>query len=100
MKAQKYYEKYFENCTSREELNDGVTKLYYDILDEYQVLQKSRGAKTLAASVGIVRELNDKWNAVASLVENKFKSKVLKRNVIWNIVLSEAWPDRFPKKPD
>lgn len=69
-------------------------------MGEFSEIKAKRNPKTLEGVVGIVRELNDKWNSVAGKVERKFSTRVLKRNVIWNVLLSEGWGELFPRKPD
>lgn len=100
MKAKEYYEKYFENAKSFEEIAENGKAMLRDMAGEYSEIEKVRKPKTLDGVVGIVRELNDKWNSVAAKVEQKFSVPVIKRNVIWNIYLSEKWGDVFPRKPD
>ena len=99
-KAQEYFEKYFENANSLEEITENIDAMFRDITGEYDEILKKRKVKTLDGAVGIVRELNDKWNAVAGKVERKFSAKVIKRNVVWNVILSERWGEDFPRKPD
>ena len=100
MKAQEYFDKYFANLKSFEEIAENAKAMLRDMTKEYDEITKVRNIKILSGSVGVVRELNDKWNSVASKVEKKFSTKVIKRNVIWNVFLSEKWGDTFPKKPD
>ncbi len=100
MKAQEYFDKYFQNINSFEEITENVKAMFRDMSKEFDTLKAQRNIKTVAGIVGVVRELNDKWNSVASKVEQKFSIKVIKRNVIWNVYLSERWEDDFPRKPD
>ena len=102
MKASEYFEKYFANVKSLEELCQNGKAMFKDMLDEFFEIEKKRKPKTKDAIVGIVRELNDKWNSVATKVEKKFSTKVVKRNVIWNALLSENkdFGNEFPRKPD
>lgn len=100
MKSQEYFEKYFENVKSFEEITENSKAMFRDIPKEFDELKDRRKCKTLDGIVGIVRELNDKWNAVAGKVERKFSTKVIKRNVISNVLLSEECEERFPRKPD
>ena len=52
--------------------------------------------------IGVVREINDKWNSVAQKLEKKYGQKVLHRNVIWNRCLADGFPfdPRCARKPD
>ena len=69
-------------------------------MKEFDEIKKMRNPKTSDGLVGIVRELNDKWNSVATKVEQKFSTPVIKRNVIWNVLLADGWVSKFPRKPD
>lgn len=100
MKAKEYFDKYFESAKSFEEIAENGKALFGDLLDEYSQLRIARNVKTADGLVGIIRELNDKWNSVASRVEHKFSVPVLKRNVIWNTLLSEKLGNIYPRKPD
>ena len=100
MKAQEYYEKYFENVESFEDIAKNGALMFQDMVKEIDEIEKQRNVKTFDGTVGIVRELNDKWNAVAGKVERKFSTKVIKRNVVWNMLLSKVSGDLYPRKPD
>lgn len=100
MKAKEYFEKYFENVKSFEEISKNAKAMFQDMLKEFDEIKKTRNPKTSDGLVGIVRELNDKWNSIAAKVEKKFSTPVIKRNVIWNVFLSEQLPMQFPRKPD
>lgn len=100
MKSQEYFEKYFENAKSIEEIAQNGNSMFQDMLKEIDEIKKQRKVKTFDGTVGIVRELNDKWNAVAGKVERKFSEKVIKRNVVWNLLLSKVDESLYPRKPD
>lgn len=100
MKAQEYFEKYFEHAENYDQMVEGGKNMFCDMCGEYQIIEKTRKVKSMGAAVGIVRELNTKWNSVASKVEKKFSARVMKRNVIWNELLSKHWGDIYPRKPD
>lgn len=100
MKAKEYFEKYFENVKSFEEISENGKAMFKDMLKEFDEIKKARNPKTVDGLVGIVRELNDKWNSVAAKVEQKFSTAVIKRNVIWNVLLADRWASKFPRKPD
>lgn len=100
MKAQEYYEKYFENVENFEEIAKNGGSMFQDMLNEFDEIKKQRKVKTFDGSVGIVRELNDKWNAVVGKVERKFSERVMKRNVIWNLLLPNVDEGAYPRKPD
>lgn len=100
MKAKEYFEKYFENVKNFEEISENGKAMFKDMLKEFDEIEKTRNPKTVDGLVGIVRELNDKWNSVAAKVTQKFSTPVIKRNVIWNVLLSEKLEAEFPRKPD
>ena len=100
MKSQEYFEKYFANESNPAVLEKNCKAMLLDFLKEYDVLKKQRNMKTVDGLVGIVRELNEKWNAVAGRVERKFSVKLIKRNVLWNELLSNGDELRFPRRPD
>ena len=100
MKSKEYFEKYFENAKTFEEIVENGKSMFRDMLKEFDDLKNKRKPRTVDGLVGIVRELNDKWNSVAAKVEQKFSTPVLKRNVVWNVLLAEMDEVNFPRKPD
>ena len=100
MKAKEYFDKYFENVKTFDEITENGKAMFKDMLKEFDELEQKRNPKTTDGLVGIVRELNDKWNSIAAKVEQKFSMPVIKRNAIWNMLLSEPLPMQFPRKPD
>lgn len=102
MKAKEYFEKYFENVKTFEEIEENSKAMFTDMLKEYNELKNARKVKTVDGIVGVVREINTKWNSVATKVEHKFSTPVIKRNVIWNELLSnvDQVGHTFPRKPD
>ena len=101
MKAQEYFDKYFaDKKYSDTSVVDSTKEMYREFIKEYEVIKNQRNVKTMQGAVGIIRELNEKWNSVEAKTEKHFGRKVLKRNVIWNKILSELWGDLYPRKPD
>lgn len=100
MKSQEYFDKYFAKVGNETELFENCKAMLGDMMGEFEDIRAKRKVKTLDGIVGIVRELNEKWNSVANKVENKFSTKLIKRNVIWNMLLSEKLSEYFPRKPD
>ena len=100
MKEQEYVDKYFEKVDDIEEISKNAVILYQDLIKEYSEILAKRNVKTLEGAVGIVRELNEKWNSVVSKVEKKHKEQIIRRNVIWNTLLSDQWGKEYPRKPD
>lgn len=99
MKAQEYFDKYFAKGFSNiEELSAACHEVLKDFSREVTSLIEQRGVKTDAGAVGVIRELNTKWNSLAGKVEEKFGVKVLRRNTIWNTYL--AGELGYDRKPD
>lgn len=55
-------------------------QMLYAFEGEFRSLCQSRKAVTMQARDGIIRELNDKWNAVAALYEAKDGMTVLEKD--------------------
>ena len=97
MKAKEYFDKYFAelsgtkvHLTSAEvskRLTENVVAMYRDFLQENKEMVAKRNPKTVDGIASICKELNDKWNSVASKVNSAFGVSVIKRNVIWNELL-------------
>jgi len=100
MKSQEYFQKYFENAEDLDEIVKNSKAMFKDFLGEFSEIDAKRKPTTTEGVAGIVRELNEKWNSVAGKVEKKFSTQIIKRNVIWNVLLSEKWGELYPKKPD
>ncbi len=100
MKAQEYFDKYFNEVDDIEEISKNATTLFQDLIKEYSEILAKRNVKTFEGGVGIIRELNEKWNSVVSKVEKKHKEQIIRRNVIWNTLLSNQWGKEYPRKPD
>lgn len=73
MKAKEYYVKYHDQLLSEDDQNslEAISSLIYDLSVELKSLCEIRNAKTDNAARSIVRELNDKYNAIVALFEAK-----------------------------
>lgn len=99
MKADAYFEKYFGSISYPDSsVLEAGQKMYVEFLGEYEIIKEQRHVTTMNGAVGIIKELNEKWNAVESRVAKKFGKRVIKRNVIWNTTLSDAWGETYPHK--
>lgn len=76
MKAKDYYKKYAEQLMSPDTSITAVKELIVDFAKESRMLMDQRGVKTDKACMSVLKEMNDKWNALA----NMFPVEVLKRN--------------------
>ena len=92
MKAKEYFEKYDERV-----LNDG-TDLKYTIellialCDEVSVIQKQRNARRNESFCAIIRETNQKWNAICNLYKKKYGMSPLAENAF-----KEFWIRKIPE---
>ena len=73
MKAKEYFEKYEERLHPADEtaLNKAAYSLLLEMVDESQNVLKSRNAKSTQALLGVLKEFNDKWNAVVAMDTKK-----------------------------
>ena len=82
MKAKDYFDKYESAFVE----NDGehaakaATDLVIEMSKEVEKLYNARGGKTSSALAGVIKEINQKWNAISSLFEKKYGESPLKRN--------------------
>lgn len=86
MKAKDYFEKYDESVYYGA-LNgefEAAEKLFFDFTREVKEIADQRNAQTNRAAVAIVKELNEKWNALAAMFKKKYGVEVLKRNAVLN----------------
>ena len=85
MKAKEYFEKYHEAIWAEAQANgapeDGPTAMMYaDFAMEIKDIIKQRNIQFDRAIPGIVRELNQKWNAVANMFEKKYGASPIARD--------------------
>lgn len=84
MKAKDYLVKYGESVY-REALDgkfEAGRELFLDFAREFREIAEQRGIKSDRAAVSLIKELNQKWNALAALFEAKYGEPVLKRNAV------------------
>lgn len=98
MKANEYVAKYMTGIESEKEFTEKAKQMFSDFAKEYSEICKIRGVKTLSGQEGVIRELNDKWNAVALRVNKMYPDFQIVRHAIWNLFLSETDPVRWPPK--
>lgn len=78
MKAKEYFEKY--DVLIMHEVYDRssngkiqhLEELVQDFATEFKLLIEKRGVKTTSGAVAVLKELNDKWNAICRLYEKKY----------------------------
>lgn len=91
MKAKEYY-KMIEETTTKDELLEVVNKIIDCLNEEAKELMKSRHVKTDRRLVAILREMNDKWNAISALFEKNHGISPLARNAFLR-----AWANQMPE---
>jgi len=69
MKAKEYYEKYkgIVASSTEEEIKEVTYQLFCEISKETVKVFDARGGKTNAALIAVLKEQNQKWNAVCNL---------------------------------
>lgn len=82
MKAKEYYAKYKERIASTDDQVSlqAVSDLVRDLSMEAKDLVEKRHARSNCAGVAILREMNDKYNAVCNLFEREFGATPIKPN--------------------
>lgn len=102
MKAQEYFDRYFADIENDRTMSDAAADFYVAMLGEVNDRCNQKHIKSTDAMIGVVREINDKWNSVAQKLEKKYGQKVLHRNVIWNRCLADGFPfdPRCARKPE
>lgn len=82
MKAKEYYAKYHDQLPSpnEKECFHAISDLILELSGEVKTIASQRKAKTNQATIGIIREINDKYNAIVSLFEAKDGASPIKRD--------------------
>lgn len=82
MKAKEYYEKYAPNLLSedRETVKNAGEALTRDFMDEVSAISEKRKVSRPESLVDIIKELNQKWNALRSLFIKRDRKPVLAEN--------------------
>ena len=82
MKAKDYFDKYEVATVAFGGKNaaDAITDMTIEMCKEVETLYNARGGKTNSALAGVIKEINQKWNAVSSLFEKKYGVSPMKRN--------------------
>lgn len=85
MKAKEYFQKYddaiWEESHDPAVHTDGpISKLFIDLSVEMKEILLKRNAKTNNAVDNVIREMNDKWNAIGRMFTKKYGESPLKEN--------------------
>ena len=90
MKAKDYIAKYQEQLLSQSEdsVFTAVKSILSEMLDEVKAVAKTRNVQLIRGLVPILKEQNQKWNAIA----NRFEG-TLKRDGFIEIVKTTIYPE-------
>lgn len=82
MKAKEYYEKYAAELLSedRDTVKKAAEDLTRDFMDEVRKISEQRKVSRPESLVDIIKELNQKWNALCSLFIKLDRKPVLVEN--------------------
>lgn len=82
MKAREYYTKYKDKITSADENESlrGVSDMIIEFCMESKELVPKRGIRTACGCVAVLRELNDKYNAVCRMFEQEYGVSFIKKD--------------------
>lgn len=94
MKAKEYFEKYDELIIKDQIAGsiESAEKLLIELSVEAKNICEVRHVKRDAAVVSVLKETNQKWNAICSLYEKKYGVSPLNRNAFieyWKHVMPE-----------
>ena len=95
MKAKEYFDREVEGIEAAIVNNDGASlgeigkKLYIDFLDETQAICKQRHVKFDRGLHAIIQEQNQKWNALAKMIEAEIGVSVFRRDAFKNTLMSQ-----------
>lgn len=82
MKAKEYYAKYKERVASLDynESIQAICEMIADLSAEAKATIDKRNVKTDCGCVAVLREMNDKYNAVCRMLEEEYKDPILARD--------------------
>lgn len=86
MKAKEYFEKYEERIMKdfwaggHREQYAAIREMARELSEEINVLMKKRGVKSVSGAMSILKELNDKWNAISRLFEKNYNLTPIREN--------------------
>ena len=83
MKAKDYFEKYEERIMKgNNDSCEAVEEMLEEFGDETEKLIDDRHIKLVGGMVGVMKEQNQKWNALCNLFAKKYGASVLKRDAL------------------
>lgn len=90
MKAKEYFEKY--DTLVQNDSPDGANtmKLILELSEEVKTITKSRNVRKNSSFVSVIKEINQKWNAICNLFAKKYGHSVLKENGFKNFWIASV----------
>lgn len=93
MKASEYLEKFgdavFKEWSESETETKELAKLMHCFISEMQDAIKARNIKRDTAAVALIKEYNQKWNALAALFVKVYGHSVIRRDGFYNTIRDE-----------
>ena len=83
MKAKQYFEKYeplFDEARGPENIEKVALDLFVEVADELYALAESRNIQSEEAQLSLIKEFNQKWNAIYTCFEKKYGDSPIKWN--------------------
>ena len=100
MKAKQYADQFMaelNTAKTEEDINQAAVNLVIQLNKEVEDLKEQRHIKFDRGFIPICKELNQKWNAIVSIIEKRTGQQVLKENGYRDFLfrrihgLKEAW---------
>lgn len=93
MKAKEYYERIMvNNPQTANEMVNAIGDVIDSLNQEAKDIIAKRKVRHNDAVRAVIRELNDKWNAIVALFEKKQGKSPIHRNAFW-----DAWVKQIPE---
>ena len=82
MKAKEYFDKYSKQIIEEARRDESATigKMYMDFVSEMKSMIESRHVKTDDGVIGIIGELNQKWNSIVNMFQTRCGDSPVARN--------------------
>jgi hypothetical protein len=95
LKAKEYFEKYGQDIWQEWQdpevhLDGQMAKLYIEMSSELRKIMDVRHVNSDSGMLGVLREQNQKWNAIRNLFEKKYGKSPIQRNGFYY-----AWKDEL-----
>ena len=82
MKAKEYYAKYKDRIVAADDKESlqGMCDMLYELCMESKAIVTKRGVRTDCGCVAVLREMNDKYNAVCRMFEAEYGASPIKKD--------------------